>query len=397
MQSNQPANKYALRLTFGYYFLFIVLGLDIALTGPNLPALAAQTDVRLGQIGFIFLFGSLGYIIGTVTGGRVFDRFRGHPIMGAAQVAGAITIALVPLIPWFWLLLLVTLIKGFFEGIINTGGNTLLTWTHGVKVAPYMNGLHFCFGVGAFLSPLLVAQLIGFENGYRWAYWIISLFAALVGFYIFFMPESPTPTHSQSQQSLERPRSPRLDRVFIIAAALFLFFYVSAEITYSGWLYTYAFTLNLADAVQAAYLTSSFWFSFTLGRLIAIPISTRLKPRQMILVALMGSIVFILLLIFIPSSEIVLWVATISLGFFMAPVYATGYTLAGQSIQLTGRNSGIILLGDSFGTLILPTLVGQVLESAGPRAMVSLVFASLIGNLLAFFGMLRLKPGRDIA
>jgi MFS transporter, FHS family, Na+ dependent glucose transporter 1 len=81
----------------------------------------------------------------------------------------------------------------------------------------------------------------------------------------------------------------------------------------------------------------------------------------------------------------------IGLGFCMAPIWPTGFTLAGQSINLTGRIAGIILLGDSFGGMVLPTLVGKVIEGSGPRSMVYLVFGSLVLNLLAFIGMLRLR------
>ena len=78
----------------------------------------------------------------------------------------------------------------------------------------------------------------------------------------------------------------------------------------------------------------------------------------------------------------------------MAPVWPTGFTLAGQSINLTGRLTGIILLGDSFGGMVLPSAVGQVIESAGPRAMVYLIFGSLVLNLLAFIAMIRLRPAK---
>ena len=84
----------------------------------------------------------------------------------------------------------------------------------------------------------------------------------------------------------------------------------------------------------------------------------------------------------------------IGLGFCMAPIWPTGFTLAGQSINLTGKVAGIILLGDSFGGMILPTLVGKVIEGSGPRSMVYMVFGSLILNLLAFTGMLRLHPAK---
>jgi len=80
----------AVRLTFNYYFLFIYLGLSVGLSGPTLPALAGQTGVRLGQMGYIFLLSSLGYTIGTLLGGRLFDSFPGHPVLGLGLLVNAI-------------------------------------------------------------------------------------------------------------------------------------------------------------------------------------------------------------------------------------------------------------------------------------------------------------------
>ena len=79
----------AIRHTFGYYLLFICLGLDLAIIGPTLPALAAQTGARVGQMGLLFLVGSIGYTLGTIISGRVFDRVRGHPVLGIAQLFAA--------------------------------------------------------------------------------------------------------------------------------------------------------------------------------------------------------------------------------------------------------------------------------------------------------------------
>jgi FHS family Na+ dependent glucose MFS transporter 1 len=183
----------------------------------------------------------------------------------------------------------------------------------------------------------------------------------------------------------------------IISAMLFLFFYVGAEITFGGWIYTYAVTLGLASIAGAAYLNSMFWLAFTIGRLISIPAATRFKPKQVILAALLGSLVMLVLGMLFSSSSTVLWLMAIGLGFCMAPIWPTGFTLAGQSIDLTGRLTSIILLGDSFGGMVLPSAVGQLIESAGPRTMVYLIFGSLVLNLLAFFGMLRLRPPKTQA
>ena len=109
----------------------------------------------------------------------------------------------------------------------------------------------------------------------------------------------------------------------------------------------------------------------------------------------LGSCLFVLALVIIsPDSSVVLWMAALGLGFGMAPLWPTGFTLAGQSLTLTASVSGMILLGDSFGCVVLPWLVGQVMEVTGPRALVYLVFGSLVGNGLAFVAMLRVRPVR---
>ena len=390
---NNFARNEAIRHTFGYYFLFICLGLDSAIIGPTLPALAAQTGSRLGQMGLLFLAGASGYTLGTMLGGRVFDRLQGHPVMGIAQLLAALLIFFIPLAPWFWLLLVILVCKGFAEGFINTGANALLVWTHAEKVGPFMNGLHFFFGLGAFLSPFLVAQVVGLEGGYRWAYWALSAFAVLVGLRMLTMPGSPHPAQAHKLKTAQSAPAP-VPYALVISAMLFLFFYVGAEITFGGWVYTYAVTLKLANAVGAAYLTSAFWLAFTIGRLISIPAATRYSPRQVILAALFICLAILALGMAFSGSEVALWTMAIGLGFCMAPIWPTGFTLAGQSIDLTGRVTGIILLGDSFGGMVLPSLVGKVIEVSSAHAMVYVVFGSLVLNLLAFAFMLRLRPAK---
>src|SRR5215813_9404819 len=381
----------AVRWTLGYYGLFVCLGLSTAVFGPTLLALAEQTQTPLGQMGWLFLVGAVGQTVGTSLGGRVFDRVPGHPVLGLAQLTVAVLLVVVPLLPWFGLMLAVVGCAGVANGLINTGANTLLIWTHGAKVGPYMNGLHFCFGVGAFLAPMLVAQVVGVSGGYRWAYWTLAACATLVSLRLLTLSGHPRPAHHHDT-GMSAPVGARIHYPMVISAALFLFFYVGAEVAFGGWVYTYAVTLNLASTVGAAYLTSGFWLSFTLGRLLSIPLAIRFTPSQIVLVAL-GSCLFILAtVIIIPDSSVVLWMAALGLGFGMAPLWPTGFTLAGQSLTLTASVSAMILLGDSFGCVVLPWLVGQVMEVTGPRALVYLVFWSLVGNGLAFVAMLRVRP-----
>lgn len=381
-------NNEKLRNTIGYYLLFISLGFGLGITGPALPSLAEQTGSTLGVIGSIFLVGASGGMLGTVLGGRILDRVpRGHLVLGSAQLISAALLAVTPLAGSLPVLLLIVFCGGLPGGMINAGANTLLMWTHGKKAGPYINGLHFAFGLGAFLAPTVFAQVLNLGGMYQHAYWALAGLAVPIGLFLFFLPGSPK--HPDQRPDETRPQE-SLSKVLpmIIVAMLFLFFYVGSELTFGNWIYTYALTLNLADATRAAYLTSGFWLSFTIGRAISIPVAVRFKPAQILTVAFLGGLGAMVLAILAPESINILWVATLAFGFFIAPIWATGYNLVGQSVKLTATISSIIILGDSFGGVVLPWITGQAIERFGAETMPKLVFAGLTVNALVFVIML---------
>src|SRR5262245_60543082 len=160
----------ALRLaqTAGYYAAFIALGLVASALGPTLQSLAEHTHTQIRDISLLFTMRALGYLIGSVQSGFLYDRFRGHPIMALALLGLASLMALVPVTPLLVVVALIFLLLGIGEGVIDVGGNTLIVWTHGREVGPFMNGLHFCFGAGAFIAPLIVAQMVKLSGVTLW-------------------------------------------------------------------------------------------------------------------------------------------------------------------------------------------------------------------------------------
>jgi len=390
----------AMRSTMMYYWLFICLGLSIGLVGPTLPSLANQTQTITEDLGAVFTVSAVGALLGTLLGGRLFDRVRGHRALGIAQLASAALIALYPVIPSAGILLIVVGFKGLTDGFINTGANTLLVWTHKEKSSPYMNALHFFFGLGASLAPSLVAEVIDIPDGYRYAFWVLAAFSGLAGLVMLSLKRNPQHEHTTTTAE----EKTRINYGVVIAAMAFLFFYVGAEIAFSGWIYRYATTIRFADGTMdektAAYLTSRFWLTFTLGRMASIPLAIRFKPQQLIAASLTGCLTILGMSLIIQPSITFVWILAAALGFCMAPIWPSGFTLAGQSVRLTSRVSGIILLGDSLGFMVLPWVVGQVMKGVGPQAMTPLVFMSLVGNLAAFAAIMRLRrtlPDRAVA
>ena len=384
----------AVRRSAGYFALFMCLGLDMSVIGPTLPALAAQTGSTVGEMGLAFLLGAVGGTLGTLLGGWLFGWAPGRVVLGAAEMVSASLLILVPQIHWIGVLMALFVAKGVAGGVVGTGANTLLLWTHGGKAGPFLNALHFFFGLGAFLSPFLLGLLLTAGGAYWQAYVVLAVFDFAVGTLVLLLLRPPSPLRTTHADGTASRAASRHFVAIVLAAMLFLFFYVSAEITFGGWIYTYAVTLNLANAAAAAYLTSLFWFAFTTGRLVSIPVAIRLAPAQILVVAFSGVALFLGLLIAFPASPAMLWVTVAGIGLSMAPIWPSGYTLAVQSIRLTAGVSAVIMLGDSVGAMVMPGLTGLFMERAGAGAMTLLVLASMAATVVAFLTILAFRMRR---
>jgi FHS family Na+ dependent glucose MFS transporter 1 len=264
-------------------------------------------------------------------------------------------------IPFLWLLVAVCLITGMAEGALDVGGNVLLMWIHGAEVGPFMNALHFFFGVGAFVSPIIIAQIVAQSDSLNWAYWTLALLILPTVIWLARLP-SPKPHHATTEASAGRE-----SLVLLALFVAFFFLYVSAEVSYGGWLFTYSVTLNLASETTAAYLTSAFWGALTLGRLLAIPIAARVRPRTMLLADLVVCLVGVALILIWPHSSTLLWVGSLALGLGMASIFPTLMSLAERRMKVTGKVTGWFLVGSSAGGMFLPWLIGQLFEPLGPR------------------------------
>lgn len=352
----------------------------MGISGPTIPALAGQTGVRPGQMGYIFLIGAIGFSIGTILSGRLLDKMNGHRVMGVSLLVSAGFVLLVPVIPSFGLFLVVIMLRGIAEGLLN-GVNILLVWTHGKNVAPFITALHFFSGLGAFLAPFLLANLAGLPLGYRWAYWLVGALAILLGLRMLFLRNSPRPVYMDAGVVVH---TARVSMGLVLVASLYFFFYVGAERTFGSWIYTILISNNLFSASSAAYITSGYWFSFTLGRLIMIVLATRFRPRQILPVYFVLALVWMGWIAFsTPSVNTFRWLP-ILIGFSISPLWPVGYTMIGQSLKLTASLSSLLVLGDNIGGMLLPWLAGQVIDMSGTQSVFYFVFGSMLFNFLIF-------------
>jgi MFS family permease len=79
-----------------YLVSFLVVGMAMSVLGPALTELRDRSGADLGDIGVLFAGQSIGYIVGSFSGGRLYDRFNGHRVFAAALVVLGVGLAFVP-------------------------------------------------------------------------------------------------------------------------------------------------------------------------------------------------------------------------------------------------------------------------------------------------------------
>lgn len=111
-------------------------------------------------------------------------------------------------------------------GFLDTGGNVSIIWLHGDQVGPYMQALHFAFGLGAFVSPMIVGGVISsFAGDPSWAFRVFGLAGFPVSVWLWTIPPTRRKEETGKTFTVGLP-----EKVVVLLTSIFLFFYVGAEV-----------------------------------------------------------------------------------------------------------------------------------------------------------------------
>ena len=370
-----------LRLALLFYVAILFEGIMLSSIGPVLPELRDRTGSTLGAIGILFTANSLGYILGSLAAGRSFGRFPGNYLLAASLVWTAAVVALIPFIGVIWLLVVAFAAFGFALGFIDVGTNTLIVWVFRSDVPPYMNGLHLSFAIGAFVSPLIVDRFAVVNGDATSAYW---LFAALMLplAYTLSRRESPLPPEAVT----DAPGASVLRRyaLFLGLMALFFFMHVGAELSFGGWIFSYADEIGIGGDTTGRILNSVFWGGLVIGRLLAIPLSMRLSSRLMLLVDLVGAAASLGLIALFPDWAPSLWIGTIGFGVSIASMFASGMNYTEERMPITSGVTSLLVVGAGLGSMTIPWVVGRAFDARGPEMLVYLVAGTIAGAIVVF-------------
>uniref|UniRef100_A0A8C8SBU9 Major facilitator superfamily domain containing 4A n=1 Tax=Pelusios castaneus TaxID=367368 RepID=A0A8C8SBU9_9SAUR len=449
-----------LQPTLTYWSVFFSFGLCIAFLGPTLLDLRCQTQSSLSRITWVFFSQQFCLLLGSCLGG-VFKRRLAQSLVAlfASSLAISVVFAIIPLCHNVVVLAVVMAVAGLAMGCIDTISNMQLvkiyqkdsavflqvrqmsaslkgtTENKPLGVCPLFQALHFFVGFGLPMEGLVVTRV-------SYAFWIMALINLPVPIAVFFLlykerlvpcfNNGSRPLLSTDELAMETQPAEKDDHSITsqrdrghndlfsccqsknfrgapysyfavhVAGALVLFMSDGIIGEYSGFIYSYAVEEPLSVVHKVAgYLPSLFWGFITLGRLISIPVSYRMKPATMVSINVVGVLITFLLLLTFSYSVVFLFVGTACLGLFLSSTFPSMLAYTEDILQYKGCATTVLVTGAGIGEMVLQLLVGSIIHDQGSYSF--LVCGTIFGGLaftfytfLLFFHRMYPKPSSEL-
>lgn len=367
------------------YLIFISLGLPDSLLGSGWPSMQVDFGVPSSYAGFVSMTISCMTVISALLSPRMIRKFQTKWIIIASIALTVLGLIGFSFSSRYWMLFVIAVPYGLGAGCIDASVNHYVANHYASSV---MNFLHCFYGVGAVISPYIMAQalkLARWNAGYRWTAYI------QLGILLVCILSLPLWKKSESQSEEESSDSAGIMETLkvpgVTLTLLAFFAYCAGEATCFLWTPSYfAGTRPGLSAETVASFGSLIFGGLMLGRLIAGFISNKLGDKWLIRIGIAVELIGILL-VFLPlKTHIVAAVGFVVIGTGMGPIYPAIQHMAPSNF---GRKYNAAVIGMQMasayiGSTFMPMIFGQLQQTVGIGIMPAylLIFAALnIGML----------------
>lgn len=361
------------------YLAFVSLGLPDSLLGSAWPVMQTAMGVPSSYAGYVSMTIAFMTIVSSLMSPRLMQKFATKWI-----VVVSIALTVMGLIGFscssqYWMLLLFALPYGLGAGSVDAALNHYVANHYSSRV---MNFLHCFYGLGAVISPNIMALALRYAHwneGYRWtAYIQIGILAVCILSLPLWTRESQSEEDAgKSAGIMDALRVPG------VALTLIAFFaYCAGETTCFLWTSSYfaGTKAGLSQELIASF-GSLIFGGLMLGRLIAGFIADRVGDKKLIRAGLIAE-TFGIFLVLVPGSQY--YTAVIGfliIGIGMGPIYPSIQHMAPVNFgkKYSAAVIGLQMASAYIGSTFMPTVFGFIQQNVGIGIMpiYLLLFAAL--------------------
>lgn len=369
------------------YLIFISLGLPDSLLGSGWPKMQAVFSVPSSYAGYVSMTISFMTIISALLSPRMIKHFHTKWITIVSiglTIAGLLGFSICSR---YWMLFIFAVPYGLGAGAIDASVNHYVANNYSGSV---MNFLHCFYGVGAVISPYIMALALKYarwNEGYSWTSYIqmFILFVCIISLPLWKTNgKEEEEDHSDSVGIKEALKVPAV--IFTLIA---FYAYCAGEATCFLWTPSYfAGTKSGLSAETIASFGSLIFGGLMLGRLISGFISNKLGDRRLIRIGIFVELLGIIMVFLPVESYMVAAAGFVVIGTGMGPVYPAIQHMAPANFgkKYSAAVIGLQMAAAYVGSTFMPMIFGLLQQKIGIAIMPTYLLIFAIIN----FGMLEL-------
>lgn len=379
------------------YLAFMLNGILALSVGSLLPFLRESRGLNYAFAGMIVSLHSVGNLISSFASGTLSVLIGRKKSILLFNACYALSYLLIICSNSPYLLAAAYLLSGLARGASSNFGNYTINNLAPGK-AGALNGLHAMFSVGAFSFPIILTLLTR-TSADRWiyaCYFIVAM--GILSWILYFLIPDPEALAKEGDSS---PKKSGENGFGFFREPLFylctftLFFYLCAEQGVIGWLITYFGDTGLLSPSLSQLMASVLWVMILAGRLTTAWASGKVKKEKLLLAMAVGFVCFFFWLL-LCRNTILIVIGIMGFGYSMAGIYPTTVSFCGGLIKKYSVAWSFILTIASFGSILMPMIIGRIAESAGiAYGMSSIVVVVLIDLGLVLALNLYMRRNRE--
>lgn len=362
------------------YLIFISLGLPDSLLGSGWPAMHAAFSVPSSYAGYVSMAISFMTIISALLSPMMIKRFHTKWIVIVSIFLTVMGLIGFSISTSYAMLFVFAVPYGMGAGAIDASVNHYVANNYSGSV---MNFLHCFYGVGAVISPNIMAVALSkasWNEGYRWTAYI-QIFILLICIISLPLWKKNERDSNKQEEEVAGIRE-ALKRSGVVLTLIAFFAYCSGEATCFLWTSSYFAGVKegLTDHLIASF-GSLIFGGLMLGRLISGFVSNRLGDRMLIRIGIFVEVVGILLVMIPVASFIPAAIGFVIIGTGMGPVYPAIQHMAPTNFgeRYSAAVIGLQMASAYIGSTFMPMIFGNIQEKIGIGIMpfYLLIFAVL--------------------
>ncbi len=348
------------------YLIFISLGLPDSLLGSGWPAMHAAFSVPSSYAGYVSMAISFMTIISALLSPIMIKRFHTKWIVIVSIFLTVMGLIGFSISTSYAMLFVFAVPYGMGAGAIDASVNHYVANNYSGSV---MNFLHCFYGVGAVISPNIMAVALSkasWNEGYRWTAYI-QIFILLICIISLPLWKKNESDSNKQEKEVARIRE-ALKRPGVVLTLIAFFAYCSGEATCFLWTSSYFAGVKegLTDHLIASF-GSLIFGGLMLGRLISGFVSNRLGDRMLIRIGIFVEVVGILLVMIPVASFIPAAIGFVIIGTGMGPVYPAIQHMAPTNFgeRYSAAVIGLQMASAYIGSTFMPMIFGNIQEKIG--------------------------------